>query len=77
MFVDATVCKAVAESGESRAMSYVKKPQEVDLLWLRDTIRHLHIEILKIDSARNCGDLFTMAVSKAVLAALLPIIGRA
>ena len=77
MLVDATVCKAVAESGESRAIAYVKKTQAVDLLWLRDTIKQLQIEILKIDSARNCADLFTKAVSKGVLAALLPIIGRA
>ena len=76
VFVDATVWKAVAESGESKAMSYIRKTQAVDPLWLRDTLRHRQVEILKIDSARYCADLFTKAVSNAVLAALLPIIGR-
>ena len=66
----------MAEAGESKATGYFKKTQAVDLLWLRDTIRHLGIVIVKFDSARNVADLLTKAVSRSVLLTLLPILGR-
>ena len=77
IYVDATVCKSVAEAGESKAMSYVRKTQTVDLLWLRDAVRHLRMSIIKISSERNVADLLTKAVTRKVLMTLLPIIGRA
>ena len=77
VYFDATVCKSVAEAGESKAMSYILKNQAVDLLWLRDALRHLKMSTIKIGSARNVADLLTKAVTRKVLAALLPIIGRA
>ena len=76
IYVDASVCKSVAESGESKAMQYIKKTQAVDMLWLRDALKHLDMSIVKIESARNVADLLTKAVTKKVLATLLPVIGR-
>ena len=76
IFVDATVCKSVAEAGESKAFQYVQKSQAVDLLWLRDVIRHLGLTVLKIDSERNLADLLTKAVTRKTLETLAPILGR-
>ena len=76
VYVDATVCQAVAASGESKALAHIAKSQAVDLLWLRDVSRHLGLLILKVDSERNLADLLTKAVSRKVLEHLLPILGR-
>ena len=57
MYVDATVCKAVAESGESKAMAHITKSQAVDLLWLRDVTKHLGLIIIKVVSERNLADM--------------------
>ena len=76
VYVDATVCQAVAASGESKALAHIAKSQAVDLLWLRDVSRHLGLLILKVDSERNLADLLTKAVSRKVLEHLLPIVGR-
>jgi hypothetical protein len=76
VYVDATVCQAVAASGESKALAHIAKSQAVDLLWLRDVSRHLGLLILKVDSERNVADLLTKAVSRKVLEQLLPILGR-
>ena len=77
IYVDATVCKSVAEAGESKTMGYVLKTHTVDLLWLRDAVRHLNMSIIKIGSERNAADLLAKAVTRKILLALLPIIGRA
>ena len=76
VFVDATVCQAVAASGESKALAHIAKSQAVDLLWLRDISRHLGLLILKVESERNVADILTKAVSRKVLEHLLPILGR-
>ena len=76
VYVDASVCKAIAESGESKALAYVAKSQAVDLLWLRDAARHLGLVILKVGSERNIADLLTKAISRKTLEQLLPILGR-
>ena len=76
VYVDATVCQAVAASGESKALAHISKSQAVDLLWLRDVSRHLGLLILKVESERNVADILTKAVSRKVLEHLLPILGR-
>ena len=76
VYVDATVCKAVAESGESKAMQHILKSQAVDLLRLRDVTKHLGLIIIKVDSERNLADILTKAVSRKTLESLMPILGR-
>ena len=52
------------------------KTQAVDILWMRDALRHLRMNIIRIPSERNAADILTKAVTKKVLATILPIIGR-
>ena len=58
-------------------MSYVLKTPAVDLLWLRDLVRHLKRNIMKIHSERNVADLLAEAVVRKVILNLPPIVGRA
>ena len=51
-----------------------KKTQAIDLFWLRGAIRELDITPQKMPSGRNIADLWTAAVTRAVLLALL--VGR-
>ena len=76
LYLDASVAVAVCISGESKFLSYIKKTQAVDLLWLKDALRHLGLSPEKIASALNIADLWTKAVSRDVLETLLPKIGR-
>ena len=77
LYLDASVAVSIAINGESRVMAYLRKTQAVDLAWLRDTIRQLGITPFKIETERNVADLWTKAVSEAVLRTLLPLLGRA
>ena len=76
IYVDASVCESVSAAGESRSMTYLSKSQGVDLLWLRDILRHLNIVVIRIPSERNLADILTKAIARKILEALLPILGR-
>ena len=76
LFIDASVAVSISISGESNAMAYIKKTQAIDLFWLRGAIRELDITPQKMPSGRNIADLWTAAVTRAVLLALLDFIGR-
>ena len=75
-WLDATVAKTVAISGESRAMSYVRKSQAVDLLWFSGSLRLLGMKPLKIDSSKNLADMWTKAISEATCEELKRKAGR-
>ena len=57
--VDVTVCKAAAEKGTSRQMKYLSKTQRVDLFWLRDAVRNVPLELIKVKSDDNIADVLT------------------
>ena len=76
MAVDATVAVALAISGESPVLGYIKKTQAVDLLWLRDVLHHLGLTPTKIPTELNIADLWTKAVSLKTLITLLGLGGR-
>ena len=76
IYVDASVCESVSAAGESRNMTYLTKSRAVDVLWLRDVLRHLHLVVVRIPSARNLADILTKAISRKVLEELVPILGR-
>ena len=58
--VDAAVSKSAAEKGTSRQMRYLSKAQQVDLFWLRDIIKEVGIELVKVGTAVNIADMLTM-----------------
>ena len=66
----------VTIAGESKAMAYIRKTQAVDLLWLRDILRHMRLRPEKIASEKNVADAWTKAISEATLERLLPLLGR-
>ena len=76
LYLDASVAVSVCTSGESKLLGYIKKTQAVDLLWLRDILRHLGLTPTKIGTERNVADMWTKAISRATLEKLLPLIGR-
>ena len=76
VYVDASVCESVSAAGESRNMTYLSKSQGVDLLWLRDILRHLNMVVVRIPSARNLADILTKAIARKILEELIPILGR-
>ena len=59
IMVDASVSKAAAEKGTSRHMRYLSKTQQIDLFWLRDTIKKVGAEIVKVDTTDKLADLLT------------------
>ena len=76
LHVDASVAISVANSGSSRNLAYLAKSQCVDLRWLHDSIGNYGILLRKVASARNTSDVFTKAVTRAVLEKILPMLGR-
>ena len=62
VLVDATVCKAAAEKGTSRQMKYLSKTQCVDLFWLRDAVRNVPLELIKVKSDDNVADVLTKSL---------------
>ena len=57
-------------------MTYLSKSQGVDLLWLRDVLRHMNMHVIHTPSERNLADILTKSAVKQVLEALLPVLGR-
>ena len=62
VLVDATVCKAAAEKGTSRQMKYLSKTQCIDLFWLRDAVRNVPLELIKVKSDDNIADVLTKSL---------------
>ena len=76
LMIDASVAKSIAISGESKALSFVKKTMAVDLAALRDTLRHLQLQACHVPSEFNIADLWTKAVTGSTLEKLLSLIAR-
>ena len=73
--VDAAVSKAAAEKGTSRQMRYLSKTQQVDLFWLRDIIKEVGIELVKVGTVDNIADMLTKPLDGQRMKALKESIG--
>ena len=74
LHIDASVAIAVVTSGESKYLEYLRKTQRADLIFLQGIVRHLELTPSKIEL--NLADLWTKAITGAVLETLLEIAGR-
>ena len=73
--VDASVALTAITKGFSRVMAYLPKTQGVNLAFLSEVIENLGFKIEKVHTSANVADVFTKAVTKSVLAELLPRLG--
>ena len=74
--VDASVAISVTLAGSSRQLAYITKSMAVDLLWIQNNLNKFALQLKKVASKQNASDLLTKAVTREVLRALLPLIGR-
>ena len=74
--IDASVALAVVLSGESKSVECLRKTQGVDLVFFQGIVPHLERTPSKIESSLNLADLWTKAITRAILDTLLAIAGR-
>jgi hypothetical protein len=76
IFVDASVAISAGLRGESEVYGLISKSQAVDLAFMRDAIKVLKLDLVKVPSALNISDLWTKCVSQHTLAELTSLAGR-
>ena len=76
IFVDASVAISAGLRGESEVYGLISKSQVVDLAFMRDAIKVLKLDLIKVPSALNISDLWTKCVSQQTLAELTSLAGR-